>query len=150
MFPNNFQNNIPNMTFNQINNPMINNMPMLMNFNVNIQNQMFNQKYQNQAQMYNDNDECFDEVELMLCDNDDNFKIYNNLINRLTDPRKKLFISNTKQKKEILIPIYFTIKDLYSYLSIYGDILLIYNNIILDNDKTSIENIPNNSTIFIP
>ena len=149
MFPNNFQNNVPNMNFNQMNNPMINNIPMQMNFNMNIQNQMFNQMYQNHEQINNGNDQYNDKIELMLGYNDENFQNYNTIMNCLTDPRKKLFISNTEQKKEILIPIYFTKNDLYNYLSIYGDIVLIYNNIILEDDKTSIEDIPNNSTILI-
>ena len=149
MFPINFQNNIPNMNFNQMNNPMINNIPMQMNFNMNIQNQMFNQMYQNHEQINNGNDQYNDKIELMLGYNDENFQNYNTIMNCLTDPRKKLFISNTEQKKEILIPIYFTKNELYNYLRIYGSIVLIYNNIILDDDKTSIEDIPNNSTILI-
>ena len=149
MFPNNFQNNIPIMNFNQMNNPMINNMLMQMNFNMNIQNQMFNQMYQNNDQINNDNVQYNDKIELMLGQNDKDFKNYNYFMNHLTDPRKKLYISNTEQKREILIPICFTKNDLYSYLSIYGDIILIYNNIILEDDKTTIEDIPNNSTILI-
>ena len=150
MFPNNFQNNIPIMNFNQMNNPMINNMLMQMNFNMNIQNQMFNQMYHDNDQINNDNVQYNDKIELMLGQNDKDFKNYNYFMNYLTDPRKKLYISNTEQKREILIPICFTKNDLYSYLSIYGDIILIYNNIILEDDKTTIEDIPNNSTILIP
>ena len=103
MFPINFQNNIPNMNFNQMNNPMINNMPMPMNFNINIQNQMFNQIFNNQAQINNDNAQYNDKIELIIGYNDDTFKAYNCLMNVITDPRKKLYISNTEQKKEILM-----------------------------------------------
>ena len=70
-------------------------------------------------------------------------------MSHLTDPKKKLYISNTEEKKEILIPIYFTKNDLYSYLSCLGEMIIFYNNNILKNDLTSIEDIPNNSTILL-
>ena len=70
-------------------------------------------------------------------------------MNSLTDPKKKLYISNTEQKKEILVPIYFTKNDLYTYLGYYEDIIILYNNNILSNDETSIDDIPSNSTILL-
>ena len=140
MFQNNFPNNFPNMNFNQMNNPMFpmnENNPMQMNFMMNAQ--MFNQMNQNQE---NNNFTSDKKAIINFKDNEPGFKAFNSWLNSLTDPKKKLYISNTEQKKEILVPIYFTKNDLYTYLRFYEDN-------ILSNDETSIDDIPSNSTILL-
>ena len=147
MFQNNFPNNFSNMNFNQMNNPMFpmnENNPMQMNFMMNAQ--MFNQMNQNQE---NNNFTSDDKALVNFEDNEPGFKTFNSWLNSLTDPKKKLYISNTEQKKEILVPIYFTKNDLYTYLGYYEDIIILYNNNILSNDETSIDDIPSNSTILL-
>ena len=176
MFPfNNFQNNYPNMNFNPMNNPMINNMPNQMNFNMNIQNQMFNQMYQAQGQINNnnnsnnnngnnnnnninndnnnsnnDNDVYDDKVDFKYPIEAGFLKMNDDFLSHITDPKKKLYISNNEEKKEIIIPIYFTKNELYSYLKCFGENnIIFYNNNILKDDSTSIEDIPNDSTLLL-
>ena len=147
MFQNNFPNNVFDINFNQMYysaNPIIDNNNMEMNSlnNAQINNQM-NQGSDNNNLAYND------KVDLDFRFNNHIFKEFSKILNSLTDPKKKLYISNTEQKKEILVPIYFTKKELYTYLDIFGNIAIVYNNIILNNDRTSIDDIPNNSTIIL-
>ena len=176
MFPfNNFQNNYPNMNFNPMNNPMINNIPNQMNFNMNIQNQMFNQMYQAQGQINNnnnsnnnngnnnnnninndnnnnnnDNDAYDDKVDFKYPIEIGFLSMNDYFLSHITDPKKKLYISNTEEKKEILIPIYFTKNELYSYLKCFGEnIIIFYNNNIMKDDSTSIEDIPNDTILLL-
>jgi len=147
MFQNNFPNNFSDVDFNQMYysaNPIIDNNNMEMNSlnNAQINNQM-NQGIDNNNLAYND------KVDLDFGFNEHNFKEFSKTLNSLTDPKKKLYISNTEQKKEILVPIYFTKKELYKFLHFFGDIAIIYNNIILNDDQKSIDDIPNNSTIIL-
>ena len=147
MFQNNFPNNFFDVDFNQMYysaNPIIDNNNMEMNSlnNAQINNQM-NQGIDNNNLAYND------KVDLDFGFNHHIFKEFSKALNSLTDPKKKLYISNTEQKKEILVPIYFTKKELYKFLHFFGDIAIVYNNIILNDDQTSIDDIPNNSTIIL-
>ena len=147
MFQNNFPNNVFDIDFNQMYysaNPLIDNNNMEMNSlnNAQINNQM-NQGIDNNNLAYND------KVDLAFGFNHQNFKEFSKTLNCLTDPKKKLYISNTEQKIEILVPIYFTKKELYKFLHFFGDIAIVYNNIILNDDQTSIDDIPNNSTIIL-
>ena len=140
MFQNNFPNNFSDVDFNQMyysSNPIIDNNNMEMNSlnNAQINNQM-NQGIDNNNLAYND------KVDLDFGFNEHNFKEFSKTLNSLTDPKKKLYISNTEQKKEILVPIYFTKKELYAYLKFFGNIAIIYNNNILNNDQTSIDIFP--------
>ena len=147
MFQNNFPNNFSDIDFNYMYNsanPIIDSNPMEMNSinNSQVNNQM-NQNLDNNNITYND------KVNLNFGFNERNFQVFSQCLNCLTDPKKKLYISNTEQKKEILVPIYFTKKELYAYLKFFGNIAIIYNNNILNNDQTSIDDIPNNSTIIL-
>ena len=117
MFQNNFPNNFSDVDFNQMYysaNPIIDNNNMEMNSlnNAQINNQM-NQGIDNNNLAYND------KVDLDFGFNHHIFKEFSKALNSLTDPKKKLYITNTEQKKEILVPIYFTKKELYTYLLIY-------------------------------
>ena len=122
MFQNNFPNNFSDIDFNYMYNsanPIIDSNPMEMNSinNSQVNNQM-NQNLDNNNITYND------KVNLNFGFNERNFQVFSQCLNCLTDPKKKLYISNTEQKKEILVPIYFTKKELYTYLYFFGNIVL--------------------------
>ena len=98
MFQNNFPNNFFDIDFNQMYysaNPIIDNNNMEMNSlnNAQINNQM-NQGIDNNNLAYND------KVDLDFGFNVHNFKEFSKTLNSLTDPKKKLYISNTEQKKK--------------------------------------------------
>ena len=156
MFPNTFQNNFYNIDFNQ-NAPMpninqINQVQAMMN-NIQIQNQMnpvqniINPLAEN---VYNPNDE------FNIYKKNSQFGDIDNHLNILADEKKKIKLTNSTNEKMVTIniPIYFTKKDLYSYVNI-DDIeerqqaVLFYNNNILNNDESSIDDIYDNSTIIL-
>ena len=77
-------------------------------------------------------------------------------MNILEDEKKKINLTNVTNEKKITIniPIYFTKKDLYSYINMDNkeerhQAVLFYNNNILKNNESSIEDIYDNSTIIL-
>ena len=146
-----FQNNFPCMNFNQIN-------PMMMN------NQMLNQPFKNQIFMDNmiqnqiNNDNINDNIQneedmAIFYLNDREHKDYDCRLNILRDKRKSFIFKDITKNKMIIkyLPIYFTKRDLYSYINQLNSnkTVLFYNNNILNNDESSIEDIPDNSTILL-
>ena len=98
----------------------------------------------------NDNDVYDDKVDFKYPIEAGFLKMNDDFLSQITDPKKKLYISNNEEKKEIIIPIYFTKNELYSYLKCFGEnIIIFYNNNILKDDSTSIEDIPNDSTLLL-
>ena len=98
----------------------------------------------------NDNDAYDDKVDFKYPIEIGFLKMNDDFLSHITDPKKKLYISNTEEKKEILIPIYFTKNELYSYLKCFGEnIIIFYNNNIMKDDSTSIEDIPNDTILLL-
>ena len=153
MFPNSFPNNFFNMHFNQ-------NVP---NPNINQINQMQPMMDQNQINPIQNNINPIDKM--MVCNPKDEFNIYDKnsqfhdfdkYLNILDDEKKTIILTNLTNEKNITIniPIYFTKKDLYSYVNMDDNeerqqAVLFYNNNILNKDESSIDDIYDNSTIIL-
>ena len=151
-----FHSNIPNMNLTQMN-PMFS-MNEMMN------SQMFNQfnnipyNQINQIPINNMNPQA---QYLFNNNNDIDFVLlqkeldYNSSLNLkfLKDDKKTINFTNSTNTVSITIniPILFTKNELYSYINkcTYQKTVLFYENNILDNDESSIEDIPNNSTIIL-
>ena len=78
---------------------------------------------------------------------------YDDIFNNLTD-QKKLIIFKDPLKNETIskqIPISFTKNDLYSFINGINTkkTILLYENNILNDDNSSINDIPDNATIFL-
>ena len=150
-----FQNNIPNMNFNQMN----------QNFNYNILNDMMNNPMLNQMNympfnqmnpnLMNDfQSQTEEEDDIYLFNINKNLmEEYHRRLNIIADQKKKINFTNMKKDKILTLsfPIYFTKKELYSYIKRLDSriTVLFYGNNILNNDDSSIQDIPDNSTIIL-
>lgn len=134
-----FPNNNPNMNLNNMmNNQMINN--QMMN-NIMLQNQI-NQNIHNNI---NQNEE---EPVMHIFYN----IAYDDILKQITDQKKTIIFKDPLKNKTIAkqIPIYFTKNELYSLVNgvNMAKTVLMYEKNILDDDDSSINDIPNNATIF--
>jgi len=150
-----FQNNIPNMNFNQMNqnfnynilNAMMNN-PMLNQMNY----MPFNQMNPNLMNDFQSQTEKEDDIYLFNI-NKQLLEEYHSRLNFIADQKKKINFTNMKKDKILTLsfPIYFTKNELYSYINRLDPkiAVLFYGNNILNNDDSSIQDIPDNSTIIL-
>ena len=154
MFPNSFPNNFYNIGFNQ-NAPIsnINQMQAMMNFNQ-IPNQI--NPIQNNINSLAEKNVFNPDDEFNIYLKNSQFRDFDKYLNILEDEKKKINLTNPKNEKMITIniPIYFTKKDLYSYVNMDDNgerqqAVLFYNNKILKNDETSIDDIDDNSIIIL-
>ena len=156
-------NNNPNMNLNNINNfnyeqmmiynQMMNNQ-MMNNQMINNQmmnNQMMNIMLQNQMNQNNQNNNNQNEEEPVM--HIFYHTAYDDILKELTDQKKTIIFKDPINNKSITkqIPIYFTKNELYSLVNgvNMAKTVLMYDNNILDDDDSSINDIPNNSTIFL-
>ena len=160
MFPNNNPNmnlnNINNFNYEQMmmynqmmNNQMMNNQMMnnqMMN-NQMMNNQMMNIMLQNQMNQNNNNQNEEPVMHIFY------HTAYDDILKKLTDQKKAIIFKDPINNKTITkqIPIYFTKNELYSFVNgvNMAKTVLMYDNNILDDDDSSINDIPNNSTIFL-
>ena len=139
------------MNFNQMN-PMIN-MNEMMNNQMN--NIPYNQLNQIPINNINYQDENRDRKRDIYFEDLNRLKSweYNGFLNNLEDKKKiiKIMVPFNMNHIQIAIPIFFTKNELYSYINkcIFQKIILFYDNNILDNNDSSIEDIPDNSTIIL-
>ena len=158
-----FPNNNPNMNLNNINNfnyeqmmiynQMMNNQ-MMNNQMINNQmmnNQMMNIMLQNQMNQNNQNNNNQNEEEPVM--HIFYHTAYDDILKELTDQKKTIIFKDPINNKSITkqIPIYFTKNELYSLVNgvNMAKTILMYEKNILDDDDSSINDIPNNSTIFL-
>ena len=144
-----FQNNIPNMNYNQMNpflnynqmNPMMMDNQMLM-YQMNMNNMLIQNQINNICNK--------SESEMLIFDC---IFEYDKVLSHLTDPKKTIKFKDIKNNKKISkkFPIYFTKNELYSYINKVNEenTILFYDNNILNNDNSSINDIQDNSTILL-
>ena len=139
----NNQMNYNNMNYNQIN-PMMNNMLF------NIMNPMNNQMNMiQQQQLQNQNNQENDAEPHMHIFNSFPF---DEMLNYISDKKRIIFRDIMKNESITKnIPIHFTKNELYSFVNEgnCSKTILFYNNNILDDDDSSINDIPDNSTILL-
>ena len=119
-------------------------------FNFNQIQPMVDNQMQNQIIPINPDDD------FNIFDKNNTFMHYDAYLNILQDQKKKIYLTNPTNKKSIVIniPIYFTKRDLYSYINMdeneeRQEAILFYNNNILNNDESSIEDIHDNGQIIL-
>ena len=164
-----FQNNIYKMYFNQVN-PIFNYNqinPMMMMMNNEEQNQMNNIPYNQMNQILMNN------IMLQNHINNNNiqynnqkeedmyifnmpkeyYEIYDKSLYNISDQKIKLYFKEVTTNKMVnkTFPIYFIKNELYSYIKGANGrkTVLFYDNNIINNDESSIEDIPDNSIILL-
>ena len=150
-----FQNNFPNMNFNQMNQNFNYNIlnPMMNNLMINQMNYMpFNQMNPNLMNDFQSQTEEEDYIYLFDI-NKHLMEEYHRRLNFIADQKKKINFTNMKKDKILTLsfPIFFTKNELYSYINRLDSriAVLFYGNNILNNDDSSIQDIPDNSTIIL-
>ena len=148
---NNFYQMMNNQMMNNqmMNNQMMNNQVMnnQMMYNQMMNNQMMNNQMNQNIQ--NNNNENEEEKHMLIFLD----TAYDGIFNTLTD-QKKLIIFKDPLKNEMItkkIPISFTKNDLYSFVNGINaeKTILLYENNILNDDNSSINDIQDNATIFL-
>ena len=123
------------------------NMNYINNFNQMMNNQMMNYQMNQNIQNNINQNEVIKEMHIFL------FNRYEKNLDTLTDQKKLIIFKDPLKNKKLTaqIPISFTKNDLYTFANGRNmrNILLLYENNILNDDNSSINDIPDNATISL-